>query len=239
VEEIDEGGKKVPRIEWSDEMHEQLIEVLHQVFEDGGAADNSFKKPTFKQAAVMVRKVYNGPHQITGTKCKNKWADTKIKWGHWMFLSKQSGVGFNPDTELYEFLIYTWTSLNKSHPKIIWHKTHVMPFRDMISYILHDVQANGDSAFSLEKPTPLDPRLEAISQATSASSSPVPPTKSSKKLYSKSKGKRTKEEEDESDGGAPVPKKEKVEKLDLPTAISGFTYELTLARKAKEAFLSP
>jgi hypothetical protein len=152
-------------------------------------------------------------------------------------LPKQSGIGFNSDTELYEFSIYTWTSLNKSHPKIIRHKIHIMPFRDMISYILHDVQANGDSAFSLEKPTPLDPRLDAINQATSASS-PVPPTKSSKKLYSKSKGKRMKEE-DESDGGTPAPKKEKVEKIGFPTAILGFTYELMLARKAKEAFLSP
>ena len=108
----------------------------------------------------------------------------------------------------------------------------------MISYILHDVQANGDSTFSLEKPTSLDPRLKAINQATSASSS-ASPTKSSKKLYSKSKGKQIKEEEDESDGGTLAPKKEKVEKLDLPTAISGFTYKLVLAKETKKAFLSP
>jgi hypothetical protein len=109
----------------------------------------------------------------------------------------------------------------------------------MISYILHDVQANRESAFSLEKPTPLDPRLKAINGATSASSSPVPPVKSSKILYSKSKAKRIKEEEDESERSTPALKKEKAKKLDLPTAISGFTYELTLARKAKKAFLSP
>jgi hypothetical protein len=35
-----------------------------------------------------------------------------------MFLSKQSGIGFNPDTELYEAPDYVWDSLNKSHPKI-------------------------------------------------------------------------------------------------------------------------
>ena len=153
-----------------------------------------------------------------------------------MFLLKQSSIGFNPDTKLYEFSIYTWASLNKLYPKIIWHKTYVMPFRDMISYILYDVQANGDSVFSLEKPISLDSHLEAIDRATSASS-PVPPTKSSKKLYSKSKGKRMKEKKDKSDGGILVPKKEKVEKLDLPTAILGFTYELVLAREAKIAFL--
>jgi hypothetical protein len=33
-------------------MREQLVEVLYQVFQDGGAADNSFKKSTFEKAAI-------------------------------------------------------------------------------------------------------------------------------------------------------------------------------------------
>jgi hypothetical protein len=69
-------------------MFEQLIEVLHEVFEAGGAADNSFKKLTYGKVALAVRRVYKGPLEITAGRCKNKWADTKIKWGHWMFLSK-------------------------------------------------------------------------------------------------------------------------------------------------------
>src|SRR5437667_7871526 len=134
-------------------MLEQLVEVLHEVFENGGAADNSFKKATFEKAIVMVRRVYKGLIEITPGKCKNKWADIKRKWSHWVFLSKQSGIGFNPDTELFEAYEYVWDNLNKAHPKIIWHKTHVMPFRDIIRYILHDVQANGKGAVTLEEPT--------------------------------------------------------------------------------------
>jgi hypothetical protein len=152
-EEEDEEGKKAARMSWTYEMKEQLVEVLYQVFHDGGAADNSFKKSIFEKAAVQVRKVYTGTYEITWTKCKNQWADLKAKWAYWTFLSKQSGAGFNENTELYEFYDYVWESLNRSHPKIIWHKTHIMPFREMISYILSDVQANGDGAFSLAEAT--------------------------------------------------------------------------------------
>jgi|ERR1700722_15274321 hypothetical protein len=45
----DEG--KEDRLMWTEEMLEQLVEVLYQVFDEGGAADNSFKKPTFERAA--------------------------------------------------------------------------------------------------------------------------------------------------------------------------------------------
>jgi hypothetical protein len=118
-EEEGEDGKKGLRMMWTEEMSEQLVEVLYKVFEDGGAADNSFKKATFEKTALKVRYVYKGSHKITWLKCKNKWADTKTKWGQWMFLSKQSGVGFNEEIELYKFSNYTWKSLNLAHPKII------------------------------------------------------------------------------------------------------------------------
>jgi hypothetical protein len=216
---------------WTEEMLEQLVEVLYQVFDEGGAADNSFKKSTFERAAGKVRRVYKGSQEITQVKCKNKWADTKRKWAHWVFLSKQSGIGFNPDTELYEAPDYVWDSLNKSHPKIIWHKTHVMPFRDMISYILHDVQANGRAALTLEDATPTDPRL--ISTAPRGSLDP-PNNTSAKPPYNKSK-KRIRVEALDSGEDAPAPPPKKV---DLGVAISGLSREMELTRKAKEAHLS-
>ena len=87
-----EGNGKGPRMTWTDEMWEQLVEVLHQVFEDGGAADNSFKKATFEKAAVRVRRVYKGPHEITHTKCKNKWADTKKNVHIGCFYQSKAGL---------------------------------------------------------------------------------------------------------------------------------------------------
>ncbi len=42
----DEG--KEDRLMWTEEMLEQLVEVLYQVFDEGGAADNSFKKPPLR-----------------------------------------------------------------------------------------------------------------------------------------------------------------------------------------------
>jgi hypothetical protein len=77
-------------------------------------------------------------------------------------LSNQSGFGFNSDTELYKAYDYVLESLNKAHPGILWHKTHVMPLRDQIGYILHDVQANGKGSLALEDPTPIDPRLARL-----------------------------------------------------------------------------
>jgi hypothetical protein len=218
------------RLVWTEEMLEQLVEVLYEVFDEGGAADNSFKKPTFVRAAGKVRRVYRGSQEVTQVKCKNKWADTKRKWAHWVFLSKQSGIGFNPDTELYEAPDYVWDSLNKSHPKIIWHKTHVMPFRDMISYILHDVQANGRGGLTLETPTPTDPRLTSIAPRQDL---PNPPNNiSARTPYNKSK-KRVRNDASDEEGRTTPPKK-----IDLGVAISNLTREMERARKAKEGHLS-
>jgi len=60
----DEG--KEDRLMWTEEMLEQLVEVLYQVFDEGGAADNSFKKPTFERAAGKVRRVYKGSQDSQG-----------------------------------------------------------------------------------------------------------------------------------------------------------------------------
>jgi hypothetical protein len=62
----------VEKLLWSEEMLEQLVEVLYSVFEEGGAADNSFKKSTFEKASHEVRKVYKGAVRVTPTHCKNK-----------------------------------------------------------------------------------------------------------------------------------------------------------------------
>ena len=144
-------------VTWSDEMTEQLVETLLEIFEKGGAADNSFKKSAFEQALTNVRKEYRGTGVLTHEKMKNKWQDLKSKWAHWKALSEHSGVGWNDDEERFEAAQYAWDKLNIAHPGIIWHRGHIMPFREPLSTILHDVQANGKGAFSLATRTPIDP----------------------------------------------------------------------------------
>ena len=59
-------------------MLEQLVEVLYRVFkfDEGGAADNSFKsRSTIEKAAGKVRRAYKGSQEISQVKCENKWAD--------------------------------------------------------------------------------------------------------------------------------------------------------------------
>src|ERR1700709_744968 len=46
-----EDDKDTDRLVWSEEMLEQLVEELYNVFIKGGGADNSFKKSTFQSAA--------------------------------------------------------------------------------------------------------------------------------------------------------------------------------------------
>src|SRR5271156_3396849 len=127
--------EKDEKLFWTEEMMEMLVDGLYEVFEKGGAADNSFKKATFEQVAEKVRKAYKGSIRVTQQHCKNKWADFKAKWSHWKFLGEQSGFGWNEELELYEAYDYVWNGLNNAHPGIIWHKTHIMPFRDSISMI--------------------------------------------------------------------------------------------------------
>jgi hypothetical protein len=228
---------------WSEEMLEQLIEVLYDVFVKGGGADNSFKKSTFQSAAKNVRTVYKGKMDITYEKCKNKWADLKRKWLHWIILSKQSGIGWVEEKELYDFDDYIWEGLSKSYPKIIWHKAHVMPFRDLIGAILHDVQANGEESIALVPSILIDPRLYAIDTAQlSSASSPTPSTSSkvSKTLYNRSKKRPLAETGDDSDDStlAPVPKKVIVNKVDLGAALQGLSEEMARGRIAKEEHLT-
>jgi hypothetical protein len=106
-------------LSWSFDMIQVLIDTLEEVFQNGGAADNSFKKSTFKLAATQVCQIYTGMAVVNGEKCKNKWADFKAKWAHWKDLSEMSGFGWNEEKELYEAHDYVWDALNKSHPSII------------------------------------------------------------------------------------------------------------------------
>lgn len=71
---------KEEKLFWTEEMIEMLVDTLYEVFEKGGAADNSFKKASFELAIEKVRKAYKGTIKVTQQHYKNKWADLKEKW---------------------------------------------------------------------------------------------------------------------------------------------------------------
>jgi hypothetical protein len=112
-----------------------------------------------------------------------------------------------------------------------------MLFRDLIGFILQDVQANGDGAFSLIEPTPIDPRLLLPDSTRSSKAGSltlfVPSKLPGRGLYNKSRAKRVKDKEETEDEDAPQPKK-----VDLGSVISGFSEEIKRARRAKESFLT-
>jgi hypothetical protein len=149
-----------------------------------------------------------------------------------VFLGKQSGFGFNKETELYQAPDSVWNDLNKAHPQIIWHKTHIMPFQEDIGFILHDVQANSQDALTLEDSMPVGPQ-----GATSVPPRPsVVPLKRGQTPYKKSKKRAKPEDLINSEKDYNVSQAPPLKKIDLGTAISGLSKEMKLARKAKETF---
>ena len=147
-----------------------------------------------------------------------------------MFLSKQSSFGFNPNTKLYKAYDTVWNDLNRAYLKIIWHKTHVMPHREEIGLILHDVQANGQGALTFEDLTSIDPRLSL----SIASKSSTPPLKRPRITYNKSRKREKVEEVEATDDESLI----LVKKVDLGAAISSLSKEIERARKARETYQS-
>ena len=59
-----------------------------------------------------------------------------------------------------------WDNLNKAYPRIIWHETHIVNHRDILSKVLHESLATGRGAMANTLVTPIliddfssDPRL--------------------------------------------------------------------------------
>jgi hypothetical protein len=111
-----------------------------------------------------------------------------------------------------------------------------MPFRDIIGYILHDVQANGKGALILKDPTPVDPRLRALdnsSTSTFISTTLTPTPRMPKFLYNKSKKRGRPQDSDEPEEGHPA-----LKKVDLRAVIAGLSDKIGRARRARETYLT-
>jgi hypothetical protein len=224
-------------------MLEALIEFIYECHHDGKTSGGGMKKELWVMAAVRVNIVTQG-YTIAWDKCKNKWgSDIKEKWRHWVILSETSGFGWKEDLELYEAYDYVWDNLNKAHPRIIWHKTHIMYHRDLLSEILHDNQATGQGALpgidlhieETHNHLLLDPRLaqhdtEARATTMVLSKSSLPPQFTPKTQYNRSK-KRAKAEVLEDDDVVLVSNKRA--KVDLGLAILGLSATMEQAIEAR------
>ena len=154
----------------------------------------------------------------------------KEKWKHWLVLSEQSGFGWEEDKERYVADEYVWERLNKSQPRIIWHKTHIMPHRELLSEILHEAQATGKGVISsLDSTMVIDPRLLERSASSQSMPSPTPALRP-KLAYNKSKKHRKDKLSDNKDSYTPAPNK----KVDLGSAILALLNEIARNRKFQE-----
>jgi hypothetical protein len=106
-----------------------------------------------------------------------------------------------------------------------------MLYRETISLILHNVQANGKGALTLEEPTPIDPRIAALKplSLTSRASSAPPKT-----LYNRSRKRNIAEIADNKDKTTNGSNK----KVDLRVAIASLSKKIARNRHAKETYES-
>jgi hypothetical protein len=115
----------------------------------------------------------------------------------------------------------------------------MMPLRDLIGTILHDVQANREESVSLNKPTLIDLQLYTIDTAQASSTVLPAPSlvlKPSKTPYNKSKKRLQVNTADDSDNDSTLTLAAK--KVDLRAALIGLSEEIARGRKAKEEHLT-
>jgi hypothetical protein len=136
--------------------------------------------------------------------------------------------------ERYEAPDYIWDNLNRSMPRILWHKTHVMPHRDIFTEVLHDnSMATGRAAISglqqLQQDELIDPQLlnDALNDSTTPSRTSTLQIAPKPIVYNKSKKRVRIEGSDDED--TPAAKK----KVDLGAAIIALTSEMAIARQSK------
>lgn len=147
---------------WTAEKTKQLVDFLVEHYHRGEAEGGSMKKEQW----LALSRIIEG---MTPEQCKNKWGDFKLKFRQWKELESQSGFGWNHGRELYEASNEVWNGLNKSWRNIVWHKTHVLPYREQLEMVLSKSQATGAHAVSAtnavelidkrqENPVPNNPR---------------------------------------------------------------------------------
>jgi hypothetical protein len=229
--------KKKIQVRWSTEMEEALLEYINQVWlEDYGKSSTAFKQDVYQAAAGKVNRVTTGSTAVRWAQCKNKWADYKEKWKHFTILGESSGFGWSDSKEKFEAFDYVWDNLNKAYPRIIWHKTHILDHRDILSKVLHESLATGRGALANTSTTPIliddfpiDPRLLHDSIISSSNVSPAPLLKP-KSAYNKSRKRARVEASDDEGEGTPVLAK----KVDIGFAITSLSAELARGRKARE-----
>ena len=106
-----------------------------------------------------------------------------------------------------------------------------MPYKETISLILHDVQANRKGALTLEEPTAIDPRLTSLKSLFSLSRAF---SASPKTLYNRSRKRNIMEIRDDKDDVTNGSNK----KVNLRVAISSLSKEIARSRHAKETYES-
>jgi Myb/SANT-like DNA-binding domain len=111
--EVEVKSKVEPRLVWTAEMHEGLIEGCYSAFKGGKGTDGSgFKKESWPGIIASVQAQCRGKVPVQEHHCRNKWTWYKDHWKTWVILSGTSGMGWNEEKELYEGDDYLWDTLN-------------------------------------------------------------------------------------------------------------------------------
>lgn len=114
---------------WTEEKRQKLIDFMVQHHHTSEAEGGSAKKEQW----IALSRVIG---EMTPDQCKNKWGDLKMKYRQWKELERQPSFRWNEETHMYEASSDDWIALGKSWRNIVWHKTHVLPYRAQLEMML-------------------------------------------------------------------------------------------------------
>ena len=86
---------------WTLEMEFALLTSMLESVRNGLRAESGFKKEAWKTAVEDVKKVLKNKREVIVDQLKTKFQWYKTKWKEWSLIKKNSGWGWDDDTELF------------------------------------------------------------------------------------------------------------------------------------------
>ncbi|MCJ1465730.1 hypothetical protein MMC07_004349 [Pseudocyphellaria aurata] len=160
---------KGPRIIWTAEMTEALLETLKAQLDLGKRSDKGWKPEAWNAAQVSVARASpRGTVPPSTAQVKSKLDNIKLLFKEWKALAKQSEFCWNEQTELYEAGDYVWenylkvialhqidiphTNNSQTHKYARWHQNNPLHNRDLLHHLFLDSLATDDGDVSMVGP---------------------------------------------------------------------------------------
>jgi hypothetical protein len=104
---------KPPELQWTEAMEAALFNSFLEQQNRGKRADLGWKSEAWGPVIAAVQAIYEGPVVITKTHCQTKEGVYKSHYKDHIWLEKQSGFTFDPETGFFDAAPEAWDELLK------------------------------------------------------------------------------------------------------------------------------